>query len=90
MVVSGKARKKKFLERLREGLKEELKTQRGAADRVRQGQSARMDALKRIHREVLSRERSELRRVLLHEIERFRRRRLSSVLSALRGLSWVE
>ncbi|MEM2909473.1 MAG: hypothetical protein QXO01_00160 [Nitrososphaerota archaeon] len=82
MVASGKVVKKKFSEKflgkLREGLKEELNARREIAERTRQDQSAQMNTLRRTHHEVLSCEK-----------ERLRRRRLSSILSALRGLSWV-
>lgn len=63
--------KKKFLETMREKLKEEL------------------DARRRAHSEVLSREKDEVRKISLQEMERFKKRKPSYILRALRRLSWV-
>lgn len=63
--------KKKFLEAIREELKEEL------------------DAHRRAHREVLARERDEVRKISLREMERFKKRKPSYILRVLRRLSWV-
>lgn len=43
----------------------------------------------RAHRRVILHERNEVKRISLLEVERFKKRKPSCILSVLRGLSWV-